>query len=317
MMFDAMVWQTVPFEVERLAQLAAPYAETLPRDGRLVWFEPQTADRFDGSGLPEGFGERPWLPIKTASSGAFRPLFDIMQLTPNKFNKVFGGPTPLAGMLAGGLLGSGLGYGAGWLGEKLLGSNVLEPGRLRRAGLIAGGGLGALPGLYLGAVGARLKREDGAGWGKALGAFFEPNVLFGKEGMAREMREALDEIVPHEDPYFRKSAEDAGSLFMPTIPVDSFNRTVWRDPNTPLPIRAATTGLVESASQSRGGSSLVSPFDVGRIAVGMGSGLVSGMLVGKVLGSLAGLTPQAQNTLKQTGMWAGVLSAVVPKAFGF
>jgi hypothetical protein len=49
----------------------------------------------------------------------------------------------------------------------------------------------------------------------------------------------------------------------------------------------------------------------------MGSGLASGMLVGKALGALAGLTPGAQQTLKRTGMWAGALMNIVPRAFGY
>jgi len=47
----------------------------------------------------------------------------------------------------------------------------------------------------------------------------------------------------------------------------------------------------------------------------MGTGWLSGMLVGKTLGALAGLRPESQKTLQQTGVWAGVLTNVVPKLF--
>ncbi len=301
MTLDDMTWGVVPHEIDRLVKLAAPFAAALPRDGSLVWFDPDAGEAYRDAGLPPGFGERAWLPIKTAS-GPLRPLFDAFQATPNRFNALFGGPTPLAGMAAGGLLGAGLGYGGGYLMEKLLGPKVLEPGRLRRVGALAGGGLGALPGAYLGVTGARMKAQDGASTGESLEAFVEPNVLLGKEA----------DTLPELPELLRKSAEDAGGLYMPTIPVDAFNRVVWEDPNTPAQIRAATTGLVGSAATLRGGAQVVSPFDVGRIAVGMGSGLASGMVVGRVLGAMAGLTPDA----KRTGMWAGALANVIPIAFG-
>lgn len=314
MNLDDMVWGILPQEIDRLVKLATPYASALPRDGKLVWFNPDLGNSHTGTDLPPRFGEEAWLPIKTAADGAFRPLFDAMQLTPNKFNGLFGGPTPLAGMAAGGLLGAGLGYGGGILAEKLLGPKVLEPGRLRNTLALGGGLAGALPGAYMATVGARLNAEDGKSPAKAL---LEPNVLLGKEGTAREMVEELDRLMPFGDERFAKSANLAGALYMPSIPVDAFNRTIWQDPNTPIQLRAAATSLVEGASQLRGGVDLVSPFDVGRIAAGMGSGWVSGMLVGKALGALAGLTPQAQGVLKQTGMWTGALRNIVPKAFGF
>lgn len=288
------IWTTVPVEVDRLLKAASLLSRP---EADLVWLNPDTGHVLSGDGPPPGFGVDPWVPVKSAS-GAFRPLFDALQYTPNKFNAVFGGPTPLAGMLAGGALGAGLGYGGGYLTEKLLGPKVLEPGRLRKALAAAGGVLGASPAAYLGTVGARLNAEDGK---NPMTAFVEPNVMFGKAGWDKRAEELAG----------------AGGWFLDDIPVDAFNRVVWSDPNTPLGIRAATAGLLEGASQLRGGAQFVSPFDVGRIAAGMGSGLVSGMLVGKALGGLAGLTPDAQNVLKATGMFAGALTNIVPKAFGF
>lgn len=287
-------WEGFAARVYALAEKAAVAWRSPGATAGVLWCDPDATETFAGPGLPPGFGERAWLPVKVGN--AFRPLADALQLTPNPVNALAGGPTPLAGMLAGGLLGAGLGYGGGWLGEKTFGKNVLEPGRLRRTTALAGGLLGALPGLYLGSVGARMNAEDGK---PALRAFVEPNALLGKEGG------------------FDKLADEAGALFVPSIPVDAFNRVVWADPSTPVGVRAAATGLVEGASALRGGAEYVTPFDVGRIAAGMGSGLASGMLVGKALGALAGLTPGAQRTLKQTGMWAGALVNIVPRAFGY
>lgn len=286
---DEFAWHAAAPEAARLAAAARPLAATLPADGRLTWLDPDGGGRHTGPGLPPGFGERAWVPVKAAGEGALRPLFEAAQLVPTRLNAAFGGPTPLAGMLAGGLLGAGAGFAGGLAGEKLLGRKAVDPGRLRLMGALLGGAAGMAPGAYLGAVGSRLNAEDGR---SPVAAWGEPNVLLGKQA-------------------------DAGGLFVPAIPVDAFNRVVWADPNTPAPLRAATAGLVDAAGRARGGAEVVSPFDVGRIAIGMGSGLASGMLVGKVLGALAGLTPEAQRTLQQTGMWAGAVRNVVPRAFGF
>jgi len=119
-------------------------------------------------------------------------------------------------------------------------------------------------------------------------------------------------------PFFHFSKQaDVVQDVIPSIPVDRFNRVVWEDPLTPVPIRAATVGLTEGASQLQGGSPLVSPLDIARLAVGMGSGSLSGLLTGRVIGALAGLTPQAQDQLQQAGIWSGLLRTVIPQAYGF
>jgi len=81
-------------------------------------------------------------------------------------------------------------------------------------------------------------------------------------------------------------------------------------------VAALASGLVTGTSEARGGASHVSPWDVGlAAAVGGGKGLFAGMVAGKVLGALAGLTPDAQQTLMRTGTWAGMLSGAIQTAF--
>jgi hypothetical protein len=82
-----------------------------------------------------------------------------------------------------------------------------------------------------------------------------------------------------------------------------------------VPTQAAATGVAASAAQLAG-SLLVSPWDVGRIAVGAGSGLFSGLLVGKMMRVLTGLTPAAAEQLQRAGVWAGVVNAITPMAYG-
>lgn len=106
--------------------------------------------------------------------------------------------------------------------------------------------------------------------------------------------------------------------------------SLWRHPliaaQLPLPVRAATGGLLEVAWQEKqrrddrsgggAGARLVSPMDIARITAGMGTGYLSGALVGKTLGLLTGMSDSMQEKLKNTGLWAGVVQNVIPMAFG-
>lgn len=266
--------------------------------------------------LPPGFGVEPWMPIKTAadSSAPFHPVLSALQLVDNPVNAFVGGPTPLASMVSGGLLGAGLGYGGGWLLEKLFGNDLLENGRLRQTGALLGGLVGAAPGLVTGLAGASVERDLG---NNPLSAFWKRNKIFGEVtdpyppadaiktniGIKTSMEHAIEKFA------------DAGTFFAPRINVPSFDQALMKDSNSPLQLQAATSLLMNAASQARN-SDYVSPWDVTRMALGMGSGYLSGKLVGSVLGSLAGLKPEAQQKLQQAGTWAGLLRTVIPSAFG-
>lgn len=278
----------------------------------------------------------PWIIVKSGGQ-PLKPLAQLTNVLPNPVNRLVGGPSPLAATLSGGLLGAGLGYGSGWLVEKLLPKKYFERGKLRKVLAMLGGGLGTLPGIAWGATSAAANPEEG-GW-RSGWPFRDkdmtheqtavpdlpdvkepepPGVSPMEKSFASQALEDLRQLLPPtEGEAYKKAdfANVAGGLGLPPIQTDVFNRVVWGDPRTPMDVRAATTGLVESASILRGGSNLVSPADIGRVAVGAGSGYVSGMLVGKALGALAGLKPEYQDKLQQTGIWAGVLSNVIPIAF--
>ena len=258
----------------------------------------------------EDLFQQPWMPIKCGNA----PLSGLATLTsfkPNFVNRLFGGPSPLAAGLSGGLLGAGLGYGAGWLGEQFLPKEHFNKGRLRKALAILGGLGGAAPGIAWGISSAHSNPER-PGMGAFLHGWPMRDQDMPKEGSVDEAHAALMEITGEKSAL---AVGRAGAFGLPPIDVDAFNRVVWQDPQTPMAVRAATTGLTESASMLRDGADLISPADVGRIAAGMGSGWVSGMLVGKALGALAGLKPETQQKLQQTGMWAGALTNVIPMAF--
>jgi hypothetical protein len=261
---------------------------------------------------PPGLYNEPWILVK-AGGAPLKPVAQALNMTETPLNAMFGGPTPLASALSGGLIGAGLGYGGGFVADQVLPEKYFRKGRLRRVMALLGGAAGAAPGLAWGASASQSNPEA-----PGVAAFThgwpmreqDRDEQFRKVGSVGEAHAALMVLAGEKAAKWNST----GAADFPPIEVDAFNQVVWGDHRTPLAVRAATTGLTESASVLTG-ADMVSPMDVGRIAVGMGTGWASGMLVGKTLGALAGLTPETQGKLQQAGMWAGILSNVVPMAF--
>lgn len=226
------------------------------------------------------------------------PVADVTGWKEGPINQWWGGPRPLTNILAGGALGAGAGAGLGWLLENTLPESVFEKGKLRKTlttlGALGGGSSGIyhlLDNLYMG-------QHPLQPWPAKVGSY---HLEILKEAMSPTVAGGfLGGDVP----------SAGGTNLMPMIPRDRFNRIVWEDEGTPLPIRSATTGLVESASLARGDASWISPFDIARVSVSA----LAGMAAGKVIGALAGLTPSAQSKLQEIGTWSGLLTAVVPPA---
>jgi hypothetical protein len=241
------------------------------------------------------------------------------------FGAIPNAPGPLSSMLVGGLAGAGVGYGTGYLAEKILPEKWRKK-NLRRTLAIAGGGLGMLPGAGVGVI----------------------NKLTGRPFNSRELLQAgydFPKIEPkpeaqynYTDPTgrspiritdntklsFAKVAllSGTGIAGLPRIDVNAFNQVIWKDPRVARPMspmtRAAASGLLTSAANlpGRRDTRFVTPMDIGRITAGMGTGYASGALVGKALGILTGMPSATQNKLKSTGVWAGIVSNIIPVAFG-
>jgi hypothetical protein len=336
-----MDWQDVPGRVVQLLKCAAPLArelrllEPVGDPGDLAWWDPATGrvhvmsprkqaswraatvPGVEVSAAPPG-GDVDWVLVKRAQFLA--PLSALQ----HGAQRALGGPHPLASAITGGLLGAGLGYGAGWVGEKFLPEGEFERGRLRRNLAMLGGGLGALPGAMTGLAQARIP-EAGGSAAPGAAKFLSPapwlsdyswrNPLF--KGAAAEF------------------ASDAGVAHMPSIPVDAFNRAIWNDvgaaPNpfgtkspwgddsqplrTPPRVASFASGIVSGAGAATG-QGRVSPFQVASAAaLAAGTGLAAGIVVGKVFGALAGLSPDAQRRLQRTGVWAGLVGGAVHSLF--
>lgn len=142
-------------------------------------------------------------------------------------------------------------------------------------------------------------------------------------------------VSPERQDKTKAAAASTGLMFLPTIPVDAFNEAIWADVrrpqnpygtknpwgtneqslSTPPPIAAAASGIIAGAGAASGASH-VSPWEVGLAAAATaGKGYLAGFGLGKVFGALAGLTPEAQSTLRRTGAWGGLVTGAVRSLF--
>jgi hypothetical protein len=328
---EAELWSAVPQQVRELHAIVRPLAEkvaaVVKRTGYTgaVGYSPVNSQLCLAGGLVKlsdfhdiadtvvtgnEFPDTDLVLLKAADGGYLGPVARGLAAV----QKPFGGPNPLTSAIVGGLVGGGLGYGGGTLLESILPEKQFQKGRLRKVMAGIGAGMGATPG----AVWGTLKNHDdhenpgqtfedrGAGWTSAY-------------------------------PFHKEAGRNAvGAMFMPTIPVDAFNRAVWNDvhqtPNlfgtksqwgdnsqqlsTPPRVAAAASGLVAGAAASRGGNA-VSVWDVARAgAIGGGKGLLAGLVGAKVIGAITGLKPEAQKSIWRAGAAAGALTNAMSVVFG-
>lgn len=253
--------------------------------------------------------------VKLAYSPTLRRMGEIGNYFPNEFNQQFGGPTPLAAALTSGALGAAAGYGVGWLGEQLLPAHW-RTRKLRRTLATLGGIAGVAPAALWAHINHITDRPLNSG--ELLNHPVVPNE---PSPTVEKFSEYFHEQFGHHElgQDYKAAMTSFTGAMNPTLNVDAFNRVIWEDPlvanRLPAPVQSAASGLVTAASQAAG-SPFITPSDIGRVTLGMGSGYVSGALVGKALGLLMGMPQQTQNQLKNVGMWAGIVKSVVPIAFG-
>lgn len=339
-------------EILPVAVELADIADTVP-GVHTVWYNPRTKcaaalgnplalpEFLTVDGVQQAILDTPkpdsdWVLCKTASGWLSTPakMWGDAQ-------RMIGGPSPVASMVTGGLLGSGLGYAGG----ALIGRNQPDHVRrqLKRRWATLGGMLGAAPGAAWGAsqymadpgkLGNTLQ-DRGAGW-LSPWPFVDPPQL-PKENPQPAIG-PTESIADNTDwPQKFASFQSGADLGVPSIPVDAFNEIVWNDVQhprnpfgtksqwgdnsqrlgTPPQVAATTSGLLAGASAARGGAEMVSPMDIAMAAaVGGGKGLLAGLVLGKTLSALAGLGPQTQSMLQRAGFWGGALTAAVQRAFG-
>jgi hypothetical protein len=267
-----------------------------------------------------------WVLVK-AADGYLAPIARPGQAV----QKMIGGPTGLTEALVNGLIGGGLGYGAGWIADQFLPEEHFQKGRLPMTFGLVGAGVPAALGLWQYTTEQRAKGLP-PGTGEP-----PPPPLPTHIPIPEHWTDPLPPpYTPQEPkaasihPRFHKAAETTGALFLRSIPVDAFGQVVWNDvrnpPNrfgtkspwgdnsqplgTPPYAAAAVTGLLAGTAEAAG-SPLVSPWQVATsAAVGTGKGWAAGLIAGKVLGALAGLRPETQQKLQSAGLWGGLITGV-------
>ena len=254
--------------------------------------------------------------VKVAYSPILRRLGELTQFFPSKDIPGFGG-RPIASTVASGLLGAGVGYGAGWLGEKVIPRWAQSPGTLRKRLALLGGAAGAAAGATPGLINLHDGRSfnDPTLWDHSIDEPWQGNY-FGSRYKA-----AVDQFVES-----HSLGTIGGPSFedQPLIQTDELGRVLWGTGASPQ-TTAMTMGAVYGANQMpdpRSSPGMVTPHQVGLFGMAMGAagggiqGYIAGRAVGLGLGLLTGMPAGTQNTLGRTGATLGVLNTLVPKLFG-
>jgi len=288
---EEVIWEEVPRLAVKYAVATHDLAASLldePHEGD-IWASPETGKlAFEAMGDRPDYLNEPWVRVKSATtvSEVMSPLGQVFGYTEGPLNEWYGGPRPVASAIAGGLLTSGLGYAGGHMLERLV-PKMFTPGAAKKRLALLGGAIGAAPGL----MGMALNNAEG-------------RSVFEKAANLQSAAKLLQEGEPPE--FFKYSHN---FIFRPIIDVTRFNDAIWNDPFGSGADKAIASGLVYGAGTATN-SNIVSPMDVTRMAVGMGTGYASATLMGKAFGVLAGISPEAQQAMQTAGVWSGVMKTL-------
>jgi hypothetical protein len=257
----------------------------------------------------------PWIKLaSTPELPALRRAGIALNFFPGEYAAgIPNAPSPLAATLTGGLVGAGLGYGTGWLTERLMPNNWRR-GRLSKALAALGGTVGATPGLaYMYAAG----RE---GHGPLDNSILDADSVHLK--MDSQEKAGIDYFVKLAFSPFG-TVQESPPRDLISVDVNQLGQTLWQAGANPQ-TTATTLSTMYAASQlpdpnARPG--FVTPNQTGMLGTMMGAaggglaGYATGFLVGKTLGVLTGLPQSAQNTMANTGLALGIVNSLVPKLF--
>lgn len=275
--------------------------------------------------------------VKVAySNNVLRTGGELLNFFPryNDQNRVANAPGVWQSMLTSGLVGAGLGYGGGWLAEKLF-PEKWRKGRLRRTMAVIGGLAGATPSLMwgLGNVSAgrdffdkrtlhtpRADAQPGwyegpTGWAEkypqAAPAADSPYKM-SCDRLLERLKAAYALGVPGDDEDRGETGARGGA-----VDVDEMGRLLWTSGASPQSA-GMIMGALGAAQQMPGGRGpgWVTPRQMAGLAANMGGGYLSGMIVGKALGVLTGMPQETQERLAQTGMYVALARAALPSLWG-
>jgi len=329
-----VIWQTVPAAVQKRYKIArAIQSRVYNHDCDVLWqpdtdlvvvnyvteplikvalpknfeiFETKNAQEF------ENIRNSTQIVIKLSSFLEDVPV-SIVSAPHKAFGKLFGGPSALTNSIVSGAIGAGSGYAAGHLMANLLPEEYVKRKNFAKYFAMMGGLGGAA--IHLPEYLANLKNGNGlvnSAIKPHSQQYANPNNYILQKYLAGE------KVAEYDGPY-RKSVTGLNTYNDP-IPVDRFNRVIWSNAGdnpgmTPPPVAAATSGLVTGISQMYGNPSILTPkhFINGMVAAGVD--VATAHVAGGALGALGILTPQAQQQLKQIGLWSGILRGVTASVF--
>lgn len=255
--------------------------------------------------------------VKVAYSPTVRGAGELLNFFPST-SGLPNAPSPLAAMLTTALVGGGLGYTAGRIGEAVL---PLQKGKLRKTLAAVGAGVGGMaaapwavanlrtgkgllsPSPFDGGPAAEGDPANFPAGAEKLGAMFLAAVAnFEKaafEGMtfgnfaARRPPTALD------------------------VNIDAMGRTLWDTGASPA-LAASTMSALYAARQMpdpNGRAGVATGHQLGQLAVNAGKDYVTGALVGAALNKTLGL-PVTANQAGLGNLVLGLIGAAVPRLFG-
>lgn len=233
--------------------------------------------------------------------------------------------TPAKTMVAGALIGGGLGaLGGGALGYlqdydqplplKYRLKNML---RMARLGIIPGAAVGSLAGPARGIV----RSLDTLHWDEdnwphlevkpSDTVFMTDNDVAKASPVYAMRRQVNDELRKAYVPRTKMSFYTGPNPPSHLIHVDNFNRTVWHDANNGLtkPENALLVTSTLSASRPHGGQ-FVTPGAVMGTLVNAGVGYATAGVIGKALGAMGVISQPSQQKLQQMGAWAGMINGI-------
>ena len=237
-----------------------------------------------------------WIRIKSSAA------LSLLNAPYQAAGKLTGGPSPLSNMIVSGLLGGGLGYGAGMLAENLLPEEYVERGRFRKVLAAMGGLAGA--GLHVPEMMANKGISETAGKPLGAAALWRPtnkvpmapheldlrNNYYGleKQNAVWDDMRRVAAMLPQPSELFLRSSlgfvkeafgtdSPSSGVFGNHVPlrpvvVDSFNNAIWNDVHNGMPSSQANPFGTRSPNGSNEDNMHTPPY-VGAAAAGLVSGI--------------------------------------------
>lgn len=264
--------------------------------------------------------------VKVAYSHTLRRLGELLNFFPGQYpGGLPNAPSPLAAMLTSGLVGAGLGWGAGRLAKTLLPEGYGD--NLGRSGAILGGLAGVAPGAAWGAINLANDKSLVNEWpNNGPEKPPEERPAFSQAKLGSDLLGLLDEI--ELSPEFLGAVKLAGETMgvpyasqMPRTPldvdVDAMGRTLWSSGASPQ-LAGSAMGALYAAQQfpdPRSRPGIVTANQLGQLTMNTMGNYRRGLSVGSILNAVVG-TPYSASQLGIGAAALGLIGAAIPQLFG-